>query len=236
MKNLCGEAQTILAVTARVVTDGARVRERVFYHDRPRADKCMATDTAELVNARKGAERRVIFYDDVTGKRSAVCEYDVIAYVAIVRDVRLRHEEIIGADLSNIAAAFGPAMQSRELTKRVALARAQPAPLAAILQIMRHLSSRYEWEKDRAAPEFRRAFDDAMARHAHIVVQYHVVAYDRVRSNGDIAPKLGIRADDGCRVDRHVVGNSSELLLYGGKCGAVNLVAALDDAAVYERG
>ena len=59
-----------------------------------------------------------------------------------MRDVRLRHEEVVRADLGNITSTFGAAMQRRELAKRVTFSRAKQAWLAFVFQVLRGLARR----------------------------------------------------------------------------------------------
>lgn len=135
------------------------------------------------MHAGVSAERRVILYVDVSGERSAVSEDHVVANPAVVRDVGLSHEEIVGADLGEVAPAFRSPMKGGELAESVALAGAQPTSFASILHIVRDLAGGHEWKKDRAAPELGWTFDYTVARHANVVMQDHVVADDRIRSD-----------------------------------------------------
>ena len=58
----------------------------------------MRTDVAKLVDADEGSEYRVVFDGDVPGQRSQVGEDVARTDYAIVRDVGLRHEQIVVAD------------------------------------------------------------------------------------------------------------------------------------------
>ena len=73
----------------------------------------------------------VVLDDDVTAERRRVAEDGVVADVAIVRDVRVRHEHVVIADLRDPAAARGAAVNGDELAEHVAVADRQPGRLAA---------------------------------------------------------------------------------------------------------
>jgi hypothetical protein len=161
-----------------VIAYGPRERQRVFDDDRVRAYECVAAHPAKLVDARVRAERGKVVDCDMACERSPVRKYDMTAYAAVVRDVRLRHKQVIRADPGEAAAALRPSMQGGELAERVALAGPEPGPLAFVFKVGRGLTRRHERVKDRAAAELGRPLYHAMARHADPVVQYYVVAYD----------------------------------------------------------
>jgi hypothetical protein len=198
------QAERILTETARVIAYRASVGQRVFDHNRECAYECMLAHAAKLMYARVSAERRVIFYDYVARERCPIRKYNVIADPAIVRHMSLSHEEIVRAYLGQVAAAFCASMKRSEFAKRISLARSKPASLAVIFQIVRNLSGGDEREKDRAAAEFRWTFDYAMARDPHIVMQYNVVADDRVRADCYVASEFSLWADDSCGMNRHL--------------------------------
>ena len=117
--------------------------------------------------------------------------------------------------ISVYAAAFVP-RAGRELAKRVALARAQPA--SARRDTSNHGGTcpadtngkKIDPLRIRKGPSRTQWLDTRTSS------SVSHVAYDRVRPDGDIAPRLGIRADDGCRVDRHVI-ETPRSSLYGGE-------------------
>ena len=90
-------ADGVETVTVRVVADGEREGERVFDDDRIAADVCLAPDAAELVDAGVGADVRAVFDLDVPGERGGVRHDYPAADEAVVRDVRLRHDEAVVA-------------------------------------------------------------------------------------------------------------------------------------------
>jgi hypothetical protein len=153
--------------------------------------------------ARVGAQRSVVFDDHVTRERGSIRKDYVTADAAVVCDVGLSHDETVGPDLGKIAAALGAALESGELTKGVALTCAQPTPLASILQILGRLTGRHKRVEDRFASELRGSFNHAVAGNSNVVVQYDVVADDRVRPDNHVASEFRLRADDRCGVNGH---------------------------------
>src|SRR5262245_53505953 len=133
--------------------------------------------------ARVGSEGGVILHDDVSGQGSPVRENNVVSDAAVVSHMRLRHEEIVGSNLGDVAAAFSSPVQSGVLAKHIPFSDEKTAAFAAVLQIVRLLSRRYKREEAAAPAEFRRSFDNAVAIDLNFVVQDDVVGYDRVRAD-----------------------------------------------------
>ena len=173
---LSSQPQRVLSVTTGVIAYRAREWERVLYHHGIPSDEGVLPYSAELMNSRVGADRRVVFYEDVPGERRSISENNVVADAAVVRNVGLRHDEVVRAELGYITAAFGAALQRREFSKRVSLASAQPASLALVFQVLRRLARGNKREKNCSATELRWSFDDAMTSDANIVSQNYVIA------------------------------------------------------------
>ncbi len=85
--------------------DHAGKWRHVLGDDRGSADVGIAADAAELVHGRKGADGGEIFHGDVAGQSGAVGENGLVADVAIMRDVRVGHEQAAAADGGGAAAA-----------------------------------------------------------------------------------------------------------------------------------
>src|SRR6185369_3851406 len=142
---LFGEAASpkpdrVLAVAPRVIANGARVWQRVLDHHRVASDESVLPDSAELMHARISADRRVVFDKHVTGERRSVAEDDIAADVAIVRNMRMSHEQVVRANLGQASATVSSAVQRREFAKRIALARDKTRWLAGILEVLGRLT------------------------------------------------------------------------------------------------
>jgi hypothetical protein len=131
----------------------------------------------------------------------------MIADAAIVGDVRLRHEQAVGTDLSEVVTSFSAAMQRSELSKGIALPAPKHASFASILQIGRHAACRHEGKEDCAAPELRGTLDYAMTGHLNSVMKSDVVANYRVWANRHVSTEISLRADNSCIMDGHVQGD-----------------------------
>src|ERR1043166_270480 len=97
---------------------------------------------------------------DVARERCGICHYDLAAELAIVSNVRLRHEQIAVADTCHAAAALSAAMYSYKLSDLIAFSDLGACRLATIFQVLRSESDRNEWKYMRAVAHRGFAVDD----------------------------------------------------------------------------
>src|SRR6266481_4088871 len=102
-----------------MIAHGERKRQSVFHYDRITADISLAAHPAELVHARVGADVRPVSDSDMTGESRGVGHDYLVAEKAIVRDVRLRHDEAVVAGFCDPAAARRAAMNRHELANPI---------------------------------------------------------------------------------------------------------------------
>jgi hypothetical protein len=143
----------------------------------------------------------MIFDHNVPSQRCAVRENDVVSDPAIMGDMRLGHKQVPRANLGKAPALLGASMQRCKLPKGVSVPGKQPASFASILEVRRILARRHERKKDAFAPELGWAIYHAMTGHSHVVVEYNVIADNRVRTDDAIAAYFSFGADYRCRVD-----------------------------------
>ena len=111
--------------------------QRVFDDNRIAADERLAPDPAKLVNARIRADVRPVINRYVTGERGGICHNHAVSDSAIVRDVRLRHQQTIVADFGQTAAARCAAMNGDEFADVISFADFYSGRLARVFQILR---------------------------------------------------------------------------------------------------
>ena len=119
-----------------------------------------------------------------------------VADVAVVRDVRVGHEEVVRADRRDAAAADRAAVDGDELAEDVVVADAQLGPLALELQVLRLGADRRLSEEAIALADGRGAFDAHVRADDRAGADGDVRADDRVRPDADVGRERGIAADD----------------------------------------
>src|SRR5262249_17308474 len=132
-----GKTDRVQAVEPGAVANGFGERERVLGHDGIAADKRVAADAAELVDAGGRADLPKILDDHVSAGRRAGAEDHAVADVAVVGDVRVRHDEVVVTDRGLASAAPRAAVDRDELPERVAPADRQPRALAFVFEVLR---------------------------------------------------------------------------------------------------
>src|SRR6185503_15022385 len=82
---------------------GLHERRDVLRHARAAADHAVPADARELVHDRAAADDRPVVHHDVAGELHRVRDHDPVPDGAVVRHVRVRHEEPVVADARGLA-------------------------------------------------------------------------------------------------------------------------------------
>src|SRR5215469_10211270 len=142
------------------ITRYHHVGRHVARHNRPARQERVRANLAILVHGRQAAENDPVADLDVSAERGTVGKYRVASHGAVVRDVRVGHEEIVIADASDALVVSGAAVDRAALAKHVAVADLEPGRLAAILLVLRRIAQRGELMNPVTRPDRGRAVDD----------------------------------------------------------------------------
>src|ERR1043166_8112872 len=152
----------VKAITLRVVADRQRKRQRIFDNDRVTTDVSLFANAAELMDTGVSTDVRAILDHDVARERRSISHDDAVADQAIVRDMRLGHDEAIVADACDHAAACGAAMNRNELTDLISCADARLRRFAFVLEILRREADRDKRKNVRLITNRSAAIDDTV--------------------------------------------------------------------------
>src|SRR5947209_11633334 len=191
-------SRSVQAVAACVISDRERKRQRIFNYDRVAANVSLAAHAAELMHAGVSAHVRAVFDLHVARERCAVRHDNAIPQVAVMRDVRLRHDQAVVTYLSEHTAAFCAAMYGDKLAYAVAATHARLRGLALVLQILRCQAYRNEGKDVRVVAYHGSPINDAVRVEPHAFAQSYFVADDAVRAYGAIRPDFRAVAYDRC--------------------------------------
>ena len=100
----------------------------------------MRADLAELVHGGVAAQDHPVADLDVAGEGGAVGEHDLVADHAVVRDVRVGHEQVVVADAVTPLSWRGAAIDGAALAEHVAVADLQARRLAVVLLVLRRIA------------------------------------------------------------------------------------------------
>src|SRR5262249_5325432 len=145
------------------------------------ADERVAPYSTKLVHTGSGADVREILDRDVPAQRGHVSENRVVADLAVVRDVDVRHEHVAIADRRHAAAALRAAVDGDELTEDGARAEDEARFLAAKLEVLRRLPDGGERKNARLVANRRPAVDDGRGADAAVGAQRDVRTDRRLR-------------------------------------------------------
>src|SRR5271156_856530 len=97
----------------------------------------MLADAAELVHRAERAHLRVVFDDDVAGKRRAIHQNIEIPQLTIVPHVRVRHDQIVAAHARDAAALHRAAIHRGKFAELVVVAHFDGNALAFVSEVLR---------------------------------------------------------------------------------------------------
>src|SRR5207248_521322 len=112
------------------------VRHDVLRDHRAAADECVLPDAAELMHGAERADRGIVSDLYVAGQCGVVRENRVRTDMAIVRDVRVGHEEVFVANRRLPATTGGAAVDGDEFAEEVVVADGQLGVLALVLEVL----------------------------------------------------------------------------------------------------
>ena len=190
------QTDAVQTVTFRVISLNDRERRSILHHDGISANEGFKPDPAKLMHARVSADARTVGDLNVPGKRRRVCHDDIASELAVVSDVGLRHEEIVAADAGDAAAAGGAAMDSYKLANVVSLADLNCRRFTAVLEVLRCMADRDEWEYVRAAADRRTAVYRDVRIELDAVSKCYFIAYRAERSDETVRPDASVFTDD----------------------------------------
>ena len=144
----------------RRLADRHDVGRHVARHGGIVGDERVRADLAELVHRGQPAHDHVIADLDVAAERRDVRHHAVITDHAVVRHVRVRHEQVVAADARHALVVRRAAVDGRELAEHVAVADLEPRRLALVLLVLRRIADRAELEDAVADADARRPGGD----------------------------------------------------------------------------
>src|SRR5665213_1823145 len=137
----------------------------------------------------------------VPGKCCAVGHDDVIAKHAVMRNVRVRHEEIVTADAGNALIVGGAAVDGTKFAKYVVIADLKMRALACVFLVLRIAADGCELEYPIGRADARRPADDRMRSDGCSRADHDIGVNDRIRTDADVGCKFRLWRDDRARVN-----------------------------------
>jgi hypothetical protein len=161
---------SVQAVTLRVISLNDRKRRCIFYDNGISSDERFVPDATELVYAGVRSDICAVGDLDMTGERRRIRHDDLVAELAVVSYVGLRHKEVVIPDLRETASAGCTAMDRDELADLIPLSDLSRGFFTAVLQVLWCEAERYEWKNVRVIS------DGCAAVNYHMRVETHAIA------------------------------------------------------------
>ena len=189
------------AAGAGRVTLDEHVGGHVVQHAAQPAHEAVAADRRVVMHRHGARERSVIVHVHVSAEHRAIGHDDVIAKLAVVRDVAAGHDEVVIADGRNTLFLFGAAVDRRALANHVVVADDDLRVAAAVAEVLRIAADHHAWIDvvvltDGDVPHQGDAvFEPGTASNAH------------VGADDAEGADLDVVVDFSFRVNRHVFGD-----------------------------
>src|SRR6266496_2674273 len=116
-------------VAASMISNRECERQGVLNNDRISANISLAANAAELVHARVGADICAVFDNNMASERRRIRHDHVVAESAVMRHMRLRHQEAVIAEFGQSSATCRATMNGNELSDSIV----PPNPCFSIL-------------------------------------------------------------------------------------------------------
>src|SRR5690606_4715867 len=158
---------------------------------------------AELMHRRKAAQKHPVSQMYMASQSRIVGENDVIAQLAIVRDMHVSHDPVIAAQAGNAFVLHCAAIDGDALAYRVAITDDQLRRFIRILLVLRRGAYGGKLENLVVAPYRGVTFNHHMRADTGTGADLHMRAYDRISADLDRVIDLGGRIDQRSRMNRH---------------------------------
>ena len=188
--------QTADRIRARGDAEGRQILSDLgaALHDR------QCADARELMHQRVAGDEHPVLHRDVACQQRAIRQNDMIAHRAIVRDVRVGHDEIIGADHRGVF-NFRGAIDGGVFAKDVVIADDQARRFVFVFQILRRIANDTASMKFIARTDLRHAGEIRVRPHNTIRAQLHGGINDSEGTDADIGAEFRLRVDGSGRMN-----------------------------------
>src|SRR5208283_4237863 len=116
-------------------------RQHVASNRSPPANKRMRPNPHKVMHRAKRPDRSPVSHRDVPAERSRVRHNNVASNLAIMRNMRISHDQVMRADPRASSALHRAPVDSDELANHIMIANLQPRSLARISNILRSKSN-----------------------------------------------------------------------------------------------
>src|SRR6187551_442954 len=104
----------------------------------------MRTDAAKLVHGGKSSEYRVVAHMHVPRELGVVGKDGMVAYLAVVRHVRVRHDPVVITEPGHTGVQRRPAIERAEFANGIVVSDFEPRWLAAVFLVLRRFTQGHE--------------------------------------------------------------------------------------------
>src|SRR5258707_12094786 len=137
----------------------------------------------------------------MAAERGAIRHHDLVAEIAVVSDVRIRHQQIVVADAGHPLVVGGAAIHRDGFAKYVAVADFEARRLALVFLVLRRVAQGSELKYLIVSADPRRTVDHRVRSDPGAGADDHVRTDDREWTDLHVRRDLSLRRDDPARID-----------------------------------
>jgi hypothetical protein len=176
----------------------------IFGYRRSAADDRVGAYPRELMNPRKPADDGEVLNVDVSGKVCRVGHDDVIAQLAVMGDMAVRHQQVVIADDGDADVGAGRPINRNVFPDRVMIADNDPRLLASELEILGGAAERCELRDSAFLTDIGMGFDDYVGADTGIFPDRYIGTDNRIRPDFNPFGERGAGGDNRGGVDLHI--------------------------------
>ncbi len=163
-------------------TLGGRFRKRQYVagYGCAAADKGMGTDAHEVMDGAQGADCRPIFHGYVAAQRGRIRHDDVVADLAVMRDVGVSHDEVVIAESGATTPFRCSPIDGNELSNLVVIADFKASGFTRVANILRSQTDRSELVEAVVRADFGFAFDHHVRDQMAACAKFYIGSDDAI--------------------------------------------------------
>src|SRR5271165_320177 len=164
-------------------------------------DETMSAHLGVLMHGRQSAHDHPIAELHVAAQGGAIRHHDLVAESAVVRDVRIRHQQIVIADAGHALVVGGATVHRDRFAKYISVPDFEARRLTVVFLVLGRIAQRGELKYPVAGADSRRTVDHHMRTDPSARTDDHIRPDDAERPDLDIRRNLRLRRYHRARVD-----------------------------------
>ena len=172
----------------------------------------MGPDAGKLMNTGQAADNRVIFHMDMAGQIGRIDHNDMMTQLAVVSDMTIGHNQVMVAQDRDPNIRHCCPMDRDKFPNGIIISDHDPGGLPSELQVLGLNTDRSKLKDTASLTDIGMGLNDYMGTDDGIFPYMDIRTDNRIGTNFNPLRQFGIRRNDCCRMNFHVVQSPSSYL------------------------